>query len=211
MKTSEMTQIAIISIVAIVMIYRLVKSGFLERLNSSAGLIRYNINSGNQTDLIYAPDYDPEWFSELSKKYSWVDFNDYDNKFWEYMYQLFDTLPKLANTSSEDALFAKCNRGQKVFWSVLAFTGDVDNGGVEQFFKNRPAFSVASLQAFKELNTEPLASDYEKCLNAFNNKENISNPANAIEEYFYKKEFKLELYKTVVEYIDEHIDQFVRK
>ena len=66
----------------------------------------YSINEGNQTQLVYAPDYNKKWFEELDKKYSWDRFGLYDNRYFEYMYNLFDTLPVLAKgTYQSDADF----------------------------------------------------------------------------------------------------------
>lgn len=201
----------------------------------------YSIEEGNQTELNFAPVYNQQCFDELDKKYSWDNFGAYDNRFWEYMYNLFDTLPALAKgqTKSDRDFFNKLTRGQKVFYTVLVFGGDTDNGGVYQFFFNRPEFCFAALEAFKELRLNTLAKDYETCLNEFvgsvdsyvKRKEIFNDPKNCwekkaksfqegysdiksakvIEEYFYTDEFKKQYYKTVVEYIDQHLDQFVRK
>jgi hypothetical protein len=201
----------------------------------------YSINDGNQTELIFAPAYNKQWFDELDKKYSWDNFGAYDNRFWEYMYNLFDTLPALAKgqTKSDRDFFNKLTRGQKVFYSVLVFGGDTDNGGVYQFLFNRPEFCFAALEAFKELKLDTLTRDYEKCLDEFigsadsygKRKEIFNDPKNswkkkaksfqegysdiksakAIEDYFYKDDFKKFFYKTVVDYIDNHLDQFVKK
>jgi hypothetical protein len=201
----------------------------------------YSINDGNQTELNFAPAYNKQWFDELDRKYSWDNFGAYDNRFWEYMYNLFDTLPALAKgqTKSDEDFFNKLTRGQKVFYAVLVFGGDTDNGGVYQFFFNRPEFCFAALEAFKELKLDTLAKDYENCLNEFvgsadsygKRKEVFNDPKNSwekkaksfqegysdiksakvIEDYFYKEEFKKQYYKTVVEYIDKNLDQFVRK
>lgn len=201
----------------------------------------YSINEGNQTELNFAPAYNKQWFAELDKKYSWDNFGAYDNRFWEYMYHLFDTLPALAKgqTKSDHDFFGKLTRGQKVFYTVLVFGGDTDNGGVYQFFFNRPEFCFAALEAFKELKLDTLSKDYEICLNEFvgtadsygKRKEIFDDPENSwekkakafqegysdiksakvIEDYFYTDGFKKQYYKTVVDYIDQHLDQFVRK
>ena len=213
MTTTDVIRLCLIIVIAIWFLFRLAKSRgvFDRKVSTTKNQNFYNINEGNQTELIYAPDYDPHWFEKLDKKYSWERFDVYDNRFFEYMYQLFDTLPKIAKVSSEDELFRNCTRGQKVFWSILAFTGDIDNGGVQQFFQNRKPFSLATLEAFRELKLEQLAIDYEMCLNDYRSNRNILKSGGNLENYFYEKEFKLILYKTVVEYIDSHIEQFVRK
>ena len=201
----------------------------------------YSINDGNQTQLIYAPNYNKEWFDELDKKYSWDKFGLYDNRYFEYMYNLFDTLPALAKGTYEtDAdFFSKLTRGQKVFYSTLVFGGEVDNGGVYQFFFNRPEFCFAALETFQELGPETLKQDYEKCLNEFigmadsyAKRKTIANDpginmekrkkafadgykdipsAKTIEDYFYNEEFKKMFYKRVVDYIDKNLNQFVRR
>jgi hypothetical protein len=201
----------------------------------------YSINDGNQTELIFAPAYNKQWFDELDKKYSWENFGAYDNRFWEYMYNLFDTLPELAKgqTTSDFDFFNKLTRGQKVFYSVLVFGGDTDNGGVYQFFFNRPEFCFAVLEAFKELKLHKLSKDYEKCLNevigtadSYGKRKEIFNDPNniwetkwksfqegysdiksaiVIQDYFYTDDFQKVYYKAIVDYIDKNIDQFVRK
>lgn len=200
----------------------------------------YSINDGNQKELIYAPNYDKEWFDELNTKYSWDNFDVYDNIFWEYMYQLFDTLPEMAQKTENDAeFFNNLNREQKVFYSLLAFNGDTDNGGVSQFFFNRSEFAFAVLETFEELNMTKLKNDYEKCLNEFigtsnsyTKRKEIFNDSNLewkkrwkafsdgyddipsadlLERYYYDDEFKKELYKGFVDYANSNINQFVRK
>jgi hypothetical protein len=201
----------------------------------------YSINDGNQDKIVFAPDYNKEWFDGLDKKYSWNNFGAYDNRFWEYMYNIFDTLPALAKgkTASDRDFFNKLTRGQKIFYSVLVFNGDTDNGGVYQFFFNRPEFCFAVLETFKELELDTLSKDYENCLNEFigssdsySKRKTIFNDSNnswekrfksfsdgygdlksgkKIEEYYYKDEFKKQLYKTVVDYVDNNLNQFVKK
>lgn len=188
----------------------------------------YSINDGNQIELIFAPTYSKQWFDELDNKYSWNNFGAYDNRFLEYMYNLFDTLAVLAKgqINSDRDFFNKLTRGQKVFYALLVFGGDTDNGGVYQFFFNRPEFCFAVLEAFKELEFNTLSQDYEKCLNEFIDIFNDSKnswkikaksfqedikSAKKIEDYFYKDEFKKTFYKAVVDYIDQHLEQFVRK
>jgi hypothetical protein len=157
------------------------------------------------------------------------------------MYILFDTLPALSKgkTSDDRDFFNQLTKGQKIFYSLLVFGGDTDNGGVYQFFFNRPEFCFAVLESFKELHFDKLAKDYEICLNEFigsadsygKRKELFNDPnfdwdtkaksfqegykdvksAKIIEDYFYKEEFKKEFYKKTVEYIDNNIDQFVIK
>ncbi|SDG18654.1 hypothetical protein SAMN04488121_103757 [Chitinophaga filiformis] len=122
---------------------------------------------------------------------------------------------------------------------MLLFNGETDNGGVYQFFFNRPEFSFAVLESFRELQLESLAGDYAACLDelmnttdSYNNRKRTFNDegnsweqrweafregygemksAAKIEAYFYDDGFKMALYKTTVEYIDKNISLFVKQ
>lgn len=243
MTNFQLIKIAIFVIVIILFFYRQYSRKKAKKISSTeveTPISFFSINDGNQNEIIYAPDYNKEWFEELNRKYSWDNFNNYDNIFWEYMYQLFDTLPEIAGkTESDTVFFNNLNREQKVFYSLLVFNGDTDNGGVAQFFFNKPEFAFAVLETFDELKMTKLKNDYEKCLNefigtvdsyskrkeifndsnfawekrwkAFADGYNDINSASTIEEYYYNAEFKKQLYKTFVEYADKNIDKFVRK
>ena len=152
------------------------------------------------------------------------------------MYELFDTLPKIARKAEPDQIFFNnLTRGQKVFYSFLAFNGDIDNGGVWQFFYNRPELSIAALEALEELKLTKLKSDYEKCLEEFLGTKDIYSKrkeiskytkskwvtfkggynhiksAKTLEDYYYNEGFKKDLYKAFVDYVDSNLDQFVKK
>ena len=201
----------------------------------------YDINEGNQNEIIFAPSFDIEWFQMLDVKYSWDNFNMYDNRLGEYMYKLHDSLSDLAKGqfSSDKDFFEKLTRGQKVFYSFLIFNGEVDNGGVYQFFFNRPEFCFAIYDSLEVLGLYELKNDYSRCLDEFLSEPNSFNQrkviflhknhdwakrwnsftegyseiksAETIENYYYKVPYKKLLYKTLVDYIDNHIESFVRK
>ena len=201
----------------------------------------YDIYEGNQNEIIFAPSFDTEWFQMLDAKYSWDNFNMYDNRLWEYMYKFHDTLSSLAKGqfSSDKDFFEKLTRCQKIFNSFLIFNGEVDNGGVYQFFFNRPEFCFAIVDSLEILGLNDLKNDYSKCLDEFLSEANSFNrrkviflnknyywakrwdsftegysdikSAETIENYFYKEEYKKLMYKTVVDYIDNHIESFVSK
>lgn len=209
-------------------------------VKSDESVAFYSLDDGNQTEVIYAPKYNKEFLENLDKKYSWQNFDEYDNRFWEYMYEYFDKLPKIAGEEMPNQdFFNKLNRPQKVFYCMLVFNGDVDNGGVNQFFFNKPEFAFAVLETFEELKLPKLKNDYEKCLNelmgnadSYGKRKQIFNDENKswekrwkaftdgyaeiksaekLEDYYYDKEFKKEYYKHVVEYIDKNIDKFTEK
>ena len=200
-----------------------------------------SIDDSNQTAIIYAPTYNKALFDSLDKKYSSDSFSSYENKYFEYITNLFDSLPILAidEYESDNGFFNALTRGQKIFYCVLTFDGEVDNGGVWQFFFNKPELCFATLESLKELKLDTLAQVYQKCLDEFigssdsyskrktifnNDKVNWEKrwnsfsegyedikSAKALEDYFYKEEFKKNFYKSIVDYIESHLEQFVKK
>jgi len=201
----------------------------------------HSLDDGNQHDHIFTPDCPQQWFDEINRKYDWNQFNVFDNKFLEYAYQLNDPLLEQAVNRGIDhpEYFKLLNRGQKIFYCVLLFNGETDNGGVYQFFFNRPEFSYAVLESLKELQLDALARDYTACLdelmdttNSYNDRKRLFNDAGnswaqrweafrggynemksaaKIEAYFYQDPFKIALYRTMVEYIDKHLSLFVKQ
>lgn len=210
-----------------------------EANNSNISIYFYSLNDGNQDSLIYYIDYDKKWFDMLDEKYSWDNFDKYDNRYFEYMTVLFDELPKQEKKSiGNKGFIGNLTRGQKMFYNTLVFGGQVDNGGVYQFFFNKPEFAYSVLETLDELNLEPLKTDYEKCLQELlgsvdklkTRKESFNDAtqdwekryksfsdgykelpsAKKIEEYFYTDENKILFYKTMSDYIDNNLDQFVK-
>ena len=221
-------------------IYQYLRKQRQNGLSKNTLLHIYRIDDGNQHTIIFAPDYNSNWFDELDKKYSWDNFDMYDNRLWQYIYQLIDPLPELAKgkTVSDIDFFNQLTRGQKVIYTFLLFNGETDNGGIYQFFFNRPEYYFAALETLKELKLDQLSQDYEKCVNELlgsvrsfvKQKKTFNNPkfklekriqsfidgyinipsAEIIQEYYYKEAFKKQLYQIVIAYIDQHLDQFVK-
>ncbi len=196
----------------------------------------FSLSDGNQKELIISADATKEWLNSTKSKYDWNEFDEYDNLLWEYMYELFDK--PVDKQADEDywTLWNKLTREQKVFWAFLAFSGDTDNGGINQFIFNKPEFIIVVAEMWNELGLEKIASDYEsflkelsgksgnlneikdhftldsdiwkKIVSPFSNEKIELNSAGKIENYFYDKEFRKEVYKKVADYIENNIDKF---
>ena len=124
----------------------------------------YSIDDGNQSERIYCAEIERSWINNLNKKYDWANFNQFDNKLWEYVYKFFDDVIASCSALSNQDLWMNLNRPQKVFWSFLAFGGDTDNGGVFQFLVNRQRYTLSVLEAWEELGLLQLRTDYEAVL-----------------------------------------------
>ena len=196
----------------------------------------YSLNDGNQSNLLISVNINSEWLKSLKEKYDWNNFDEYDNRMWEYMYKLFDEAMEKSEIRDYNKLWNNLNRQQKIFWAFLSFNGDTDNGGVYQFVFNKPEFLVAVNETFKELGLKKLEVDYynvikeltgkkskiDELKSVFNNQSTSWNKrwnsfaegykelksAEVIEKYYYDKEFKKTLYKTVSDYIEQNIDKF---
>ena len=199
----------------------------------------YSISEGNQNELIHYVEVKQSWLNAVQAKYNWEHFDEYDNRMFEYMDELFDVMTeqKLEQESYHD-FWKKLTRSQKVFWAFLSFNGDMDNGGVYQFFFNKPEHSLSVLEVWEELKVEKLKLDYHQVLEevvgkfdkivelrqyfsdeshrweqrwqAFTNGYNELKSTAVIESYYYNEYFKKELYWKMSEYIEANLTQFLK-
>ncbi len=199
----------------------------------------YTINEGNQHELLHYVEVEQDWLKTMQAKYDWENFNRYDNRMFKYMDALFDTMTRQKRKDeSYYSFWQKLTRGQKVFWSFLAFNGDVDNGGVYQFFFNKPEHCLSLLEVLEEIKAEQLRQDYQRVLEevlgkfdkiadlrqrfndesqqweerweAFNEGYEELECAAAIEKYYYEDTFKQKLYRQMSDYIEMNLKQFAK-
>ena len=196
----------------------------------------FSLNDGNQDELIFKVELSQTWLDSLNNKYTWDKFNEYDNKMWEYMYNIFDKTVEESNAKTNEELWSKFNRHQKLFWTFLAFNGDTDNGGVYQFIFNRPQFIFAVEEMFKELGLNQLHKDYTKILeelagkqgkilelkSQFNDQSKTWNKrwdsfaqgykelksTETIENYYYSNESRVIVHQKVADYIEKNLSKF---
>ncbi|GAB5471914.1 MAG: hypothetical protein Mars2KO_00130 [Maribacter sp.] len=150
--------------------------------------------------------------ARLTKNYIPLnEFDEHDNRMWEYMYKLFDETVEKSGIQDNDKLWEQLSRPQKVFWAFLAFNGDTDNGGVDQFVYNRPKFIYRVLETWEELKIEELKTDYDFILSELKKRKNKNGMLKSVlklEEYYYDKEYKRKIYKIVSDYIESNIEMF---
>jgi hypothetical protein len=196
-----------------------------------------SLNDGNQSELILAPAISGSAIETIQAKYKWNRFDEYDNRYWEYRYAPIDPVLNKAHVKRVKSLWHKLTRPQKVFYAVLTFDGQIDNGGVWQFLFNYPELSLAALEALSEIESHRLVADYRITLEellgkaktfadlrrratqkgptaqkwaAFMEGYDQLQTAQAIEKYFHAKKFKKELYQQVCDYIERRMDRFAR-
>ena len=170
----------------------------------------YSLDDGNQNELLISIEISKEWLDSIQTKYDWNDFDEYDNRMWEYMYKLFDETVEKSGVNNDEELWLKLNRPQKLFWAFLAFNGDTDNGGVDQFVSNRYKFIYAVSETWKELKIEEVDADYSVILGELENGKVKLKSTLKLENYYYDKKFKKKLYKKVADLIENNIDKFAK-
>lgn len=196
----------------------------------------YSINDGNQTSLVCAAEIKEEWLADLKEAYNWNHFDEYDNILTEYIDFLFDDVVEGCGITEQEDLWNAMNRPQKVLWAFLAFTGDVDSGGLYQFLFNSPQFIFSAYEMFEELGLDRLKEDYKLVLdeligkqarikelkealregdeqfesrwNAFAAGYESINTSQVIESYYYRSYFKKELFEKIANYIEANLDHF---
>ena len=122
------------------------------------------LDQGNQNERQVVPRVALERLVDIQVTYRWDNFDEYDNRIWEYNYALLDPALKKANVKRLGTLWNKFNRPQKMLFTFVSFVGQVDNGGVWQFLYNLPELSFAALETLTEIGATRLAGDYRRTL-----------------------------------------------
>ncbi len=193
------------------------------------------LDDGNQTDRLVTPTVERAVLDGIQSKYKWTRFDEYDNRYSEYIDHLIVPTMKMAKVKRLETLWKKLNRPQKVFYAVFMFDGQVMNGGVWQFLYNYGELSVAALEALHEIGANRLASDYRVTLEevvgkadslgdlcrrasqagtfskkwaAFAEGYKELETTEVIEDYYHSKKFKKEFYQQLCDYIEHRLDLF---
>lgn len=198
----------------------------------------YSISQGNQDSLICFSTISPHYIENTQSGFLSDTFNKYDNSFFEYLDNLF--APSLGNCKGETILsnWEMANKPQKVIWSFQLFDAQIDNGGITQFLFNYPEFSIAALEAIKELKLGRIEEDYRKVLGELSGKsdgvENLLRDvqnqelaweerwksfqngyqelpsAEIVSDYYYSDLYKKKIYMAASKYMENNLDSFVK-
>jgi hypothetical protein len=198
----------------------------------------FDVNEGNQDSLIIYTIIDQNWLDSMNSKYSWENFDEYDNLFYEYIIKFSENDPAIRSREIELDVWSKLTREQKILTAFLKFTGSFDNGGLDQFFYNEREFTLAFLQTLDEIPIPDLRKDYYNSLEIvvgekidsinylktingdpidWERKWNIffagsyqSPIGEHMKKYYYTTEYKKYIYKIFTDYIDQNMNKFVK-
>ncbi len=173
------------------------------------------------------------FLEEIELKYSDKEWKRYPNEYTDLMEKLYDDVysPWRGEVSHAEFLSEMTNE-QKLYFALINFEGQTNNGGVYQFLFNMPELSIITLEAMKAANLEKLAADYEVVLQEFFGKfETIQDlkskfqqnnkswdkrwssfaegyqeleSTSIIESYFFSEDYKKEFQGKVIQFIKEN-------
>ncbi len=197
----------------------------------------YTLSEGNQNHLEFEPTRKIEDIKVMALNYSWDSYKEFDNRLIEYQYALFDEMVENINLEmTDEELWSDLSRGQKMFYSYLVFEGEVDNGGIFQFFWNRAEHRKSILEVLEVLKLNEIKEVYVEALNKFESCEGEINrlkdrtrtskdPSKlhlfyekgrllvtgeiAFDKYFLKDGIKKTFNKAMSDYIETNLGQFI--
>ncbi len=191
-----------------------------------------NVESSSQS-VKYLPLVSENFITDLEKKYSGEKHESYPNIYTELSEKLCnDVYSKSKYWEKNQTHFDFLNeltKEQRIYFTLINFESQVNNGGVYQFLFNQPELSIIALEAMEKVGMKKLATDYKTVLNEYffkfdNIKELRSKfkktdtnwnekwnsfangykeikSAEVIESYFYKEEFVKDFQKQMNNFV----------
>jgi hypothetical protein len=178
----------------------------------------------------YLPIVDRNWLNEIELKYSEKKWESYPNEHTDQSEKLCnDVYRPWKGEIPHSEFLNKLTKEQRMYFALINFEAQTNNGGVYQFLFNYPELSIITLDAMRVANLGKLTDDYEEVLNGFFGKfETISELKNQfqdenrswdkrwhsftegyekiestadIEDYFYEEDYVKEFQSKVVQFV----------
>lgn len=193
-------------------------------------------------DEEWIPLVEETWLEQVHKTFEDKEYNEYDNEHYvlseRLCNQIYSDFKYWEHNLSHAQFLNQLNDIQKMYFALINFEGQTNNGGVYQFLFNQPENAIIILEAMKLAELEQLARDYEIVLEQFFGKfetiEDLRNTfqsrnldwdkrwnafvegyheipqAEVIEEYFYTDKYSKEFHAKMVQYVIKHQDELMR-
>ena len=172
---------------------------------------------------------DPELTSRRAINWMLIGYSD---KLLNKNEKLLAVLNQFAGHRDAPGCWNQLTPGQQIFYALNAFNGQVNNGGVTQFFFNCPDLIFPAYDALVALGYAELTTNYEQALErllgqkerwAELRRQALGNPAEFWETYqtlheeleldwfdeFYFKQAGAELVDRLLAYVRGHADEFI--
>lgn len=199
-------------------------------MNAPTNFVR--LESDNESTQ-HLPTLPKNWLSQLEKKWSKIEWSQYENEHYDICEKIcnevYSSKKYWEKKQTHTDFLNEMTKEQRVYFTLINFEAQVNNGGVYQFLFNYPELSILALEGMEEMGLEKLAKDYKVVLNEyFGNFETIQElysrfqnnskswkkrwnsfaegykelpSAEGIEEYFYEEDFIQIYHEDVVKYV----------
>ena len=176
------------------------------------------------------------WISEIEQKWTKKEWEIYNNEHYDISNEICNNVyskNKYWEKNQTHAEFLnELTKEQRIYFSLVNFEGQVNNGGVYQFLFNNPELSIIALQSMQEVGIEKLAEDYEIVLKEYFGKFNTIQElyskfqkdntdwnkrwnsftegykelqsTEIIDDYFYKEDFVKTYQEKLIKYVKEN-------
>ncbi|QOD61682.1 DUF4375 domain-containing protein [Polaribacter haliotis] len=182
------------------------------------------------------------WISEIEQKWNDKEWDIYDNAHYDICEkvcnEVYSTNKYWEMNQTHADFLNELTKEQRIYFTLINFESQVNNGGVYQFLFNNPDLPIIALQGMKEIEMSKLAKDYEIVLKEYfgnfntiqelyskfqNDKSDWYKRAQAfadgykelpsaekIEDYFYEENFVKTYQQNLTNYVKENRNKFYR-
>lgn len=225
-------KLAIIVILTIIIFGLFIWFRKSNRIKVKAPINFVKLESGKETTT-YLPKVSANFLESLENKYSNLEYKSYPNEYTDQSEKLCNDVyseNKYWEKEKTHSVFLnELTKEQRIYFTLINFESQVNNGGVYQFLFNYPELSIIALESMKITKMEKLAVDYEKVLNEYFGKfktiqelyakfqnENLDwnkrwnsfaegykelKTAEIIEEYFYDEKFIEDFQSKIITFV----------
>ncbi|UTD14234.1 DMP19 family protein [Tenacibaculum mesophilum] len=207
--------------------------------NTMTEFVRLDSESESTQHLPLLPE---NWISEIEQKWNDKKWGVYDNEHYDICEKICNDIyatNKYWEKNQTHANFLKeMTKEQRIYFTLINFESQVNNGGVYQFLFNYPELSILALEGMQATGMEKLSTDYEIVLNEYfgkfdtiqdlyskfqNNKSDWNKrftafekgykelpSAEGIEDYFYEESFIKTYQQDLTKYVKANRNKFYR-
>ena len=219
-----------------------------------AGIFRKKTPTGLAPKTFVELDYDDSktgikptvsehWLMEIDEKFKDKEYDEYDNRHYEFAdklcNELYSEYKYWDKGESHYEFLSKLNDAQKIYFALINFEGQTNNGGVYQFLFNQPENAIVALEGMRIANLTKLAKDYEIILQqyfgefetlqdlrksfkssnsnwkkrwkSFENGYKSLPHTEILEEYFYNREYKEIFHSKMAQFVIDHQEELMIK
>lgn len=181
----------------------------------------------------YLPIVNKNWLKEIESKYVGKKWESYPNEYTDQSEKLCNDVYKpWKGEITHSEFLNKMTKEQRMYFALINFESQTNNGGVYQFLFNNSKLSLVTLEAMKVAKMNKLANDYKKVLHEYFGKFETIKELNKqfqdnskkwdkrwnsfakgykelastfeIENYFYEEEYVKKFQLKMVEFVREN-------